>query len=131
MARRPHEVILFDAQNSATVHMNAMLFIMKRKLKIVVSLSPAKPISHGASTKAANHSSDGKDGDSNGPDQILLAVLNVDLVASLPAVTDEVLNDRLGRIDHPSVVAKLEHPQHCRKDGVAQEACQSLEGGSG
>lgn len=129
MARQAHEVILFEAQNSATLHINKVIFIMKRKLEII--LSPAKPISHGASTKAANHSPNGKDGDGNGPDQILLAVLDVAVVASLPAVADEVLDNRLGRVDHPSVVAELEHPQHCREDGIAQEACQSLEGGSG
>ena len=84
-----------------------------------INLSPPKLIPNRAATKTTNHSSDSKDRDSNGPDQILLAILYVPVVSRLPAVTDEVLDDWLRRIDDSSVVAKLEHPKHGREDGVA------------
>lgn len=83
---------------------------------------PAKPVSYYATAETTNHSPNGEDRYSNGPYQILLAALNVPVVSFLPTVTDEVLNYRLWGIDHPSVVAKLEHAKDSSEDGVTQEA---------
>lgn len=71
--------------------------------------SPAKAIGHPAATEAAEHAANGEDGHGHRVELLYELLADVLAIAILVHILHEVLDILLGRVDHSSVVAKLQH----------------------
>lgn len=74
--------------------------------------SPAEAIGHPAATEAAEHAANGEDGDGHRVELLDELLADVLAVPILVHILHKVLDILLGRINHSSVVAELQHSQH-------------------
>lgn len=89
--------------------------------------SPAKAIGHPATAETAEHAANGKDGDSHRVELLYELLTNVLAIAILVHILHKVLDILFGRINHSSIVTKLQHAQHSREYRVGKKEGKTLQ----